>query len=297
MNASWHASLASSALYRRQSSVFPKITGLDLEILSASGLFACAQDETGQNPFCKILAGTVRGRAICRQARAKMRRCGGSPPRSCEVQCLAGLAELAVPVVVGGTHVATLTAGPVLDRKPTRRTLENVISAFQIAPDHAGWPRAEQAYLQFPVFSGKERAATQQLMTLFAEQLAAVAKSHSVAAANNSWDPACVVHARQYVEAHLSENIRTHQVAQAVHVSLQHFCRVFHHATGETFTDYLARKRVERAKALLANPQMTVGEVGFSTGFGSLTWFDQIFKRHTGQTPRQFRIALKNPRP
>lgn len=296
MNASTHASLASSALYRRLSSVFPKVTGLDLKIFSTLPLSASAQDETGRNPFCRLLAGTPQGCVTCQQARDKIRRCGGSPPRPCEVQCFAGLTELAVPVLVGGEHVGTLVAGPVLDRKPTRRALEHVISAAQIAARHTGRPQAEQAYLRFPVFSSEERAATRQLMTLFAEHLAAAAKDDSVPVAPSPWEPACVAHARQYVREHLSENVRTHQVAQAVHLSLQHFCRVFHHTTGETFTDYLNQQRVEKAKQLLANPRLTISEVAFGSGFRSLTWFDQVFKRHAGQTPWQFRIVLRNSR-
>ena len=59
-----------------------------------------------------------------------------------------------------------------------------------------------------------------------------------------------------------------------------------------TFTEYLSTVRVAKAKKLLANPQLRVSEVAFEVGFASLTHFNRMFRRITGQSPTRFRKAL-----
>lgn len=292
MKATLYETISSSVLFRELTSVFPRVTGLGLYILSALALAVSAQDDNSRNFFCQTVVGTPRGCSICHHVQARLRQCGSEPQGRCEVACVAGLMELAVPVQVGGEHVATLVAGPVLAQKPTPDQLAQLSSELQLPAGAAEWVRAEQAYRQIPVFSRDQREATQWLMSVFAGRLAATVGDGEIPSVQPV-EPACVAFARNYVEAHLLDNVRTRQVAQAAHVSLQHFCRVFRQTTGETFTDYLGRRRVERARQLCANPQLTITEVALGSGFRSLTWFDQVFKRHTGQTPRQFRAGFK----
>jgi AraC-like DNA-binding protein len=68
---------------------------------------------------------------------------------------------------------------------------------------------------------------------------------------------------------------------------------LFKKATGLTFTDYLARTRIERAKNLLLNPNVRVSEVAYDCGFISLTHFNRIFKRVVGKSPTDYRRTLR----
>lgn len=268
--ASLHSRMGSSRLFQGLKTAFPKVTGLSLKIVSAMALMAAAREEPDQHPFCKAVAGNPQGCVLCQRALLQLRQCGGEPPRPCEVPCLAGLTELGVPVMMADTHVATLVAGPVLTAKPHEQTLKKLASKLQISAGKDGWTNAERAYRQIPVLTAEQRSAAQQLMTVFAGQLAAAIPSEAVAL-SCPYEPPCVAIAKRHVQKHLSESVRTHEVARSAHVSLQHFCRVFHQTTGETFTDYLARQRVERAKQLLAKPQLSIGEVAYGSGFRSLT--------------------------
>ena len=83
------------------------------------------------------------------------------------------------------------------------------------------------------------------------------------------------------------------QVAAAAHVSPFHFCRVFRAATGVTFTEYVSRLRVERAKTLLADASVRVSEVAYATGFGSISQFNTVFRQCVGKTPTQYRSGQK----
>jgi YesN/AraC family two-component response regulator len=74
-----------------------------------------------------------------------------------------------------------------------------------------------------------------------------------------------------------------------MHVGTFYFCKLFRKTTGLTFTDYLGRVRVEKAKNLLLNPHLRVSEIAYTVGFQSLTHFNRIFRKTTGEAPTAFR--------
>jgi AraC-like DNA-binding protein len=71
---------------------------------------------------------------------------------------------------------------------------------------------------------------------------------------------------------------------------------MFKKATGLTFTDYLGRVRVEKAKTLLSNPHLRVSEIAYTVGFQSLTHFNRVFHNLTGESPTHFRDKGVCPR-
>ena len=60
-------------------------------------------------------------------------------------------------------------------------------------------------------------------------------------------------------------------------------------ATGLTFTDYLARVRIEKAKTLLLERNRRISEIAYDVGFQSLTHFNRIFKKLVGASPSSYR--------
>jgi AraC-like DNA-binding protein len=67
------------------------------------------------------------------------------------------------------------------------------------------------------------------------------------------------------------------EVAKAMRYSTFYFCKLFKKATGITFTDFLNRVRVEKAKNLLENPHLRVNQAAFEVGFQSLAHLTAFF--------------------
>jgi transcriptional regulator GlxA family with amidase domain len=101
-----------------------------------------------------------------------------------------------------------------------------------------------------------------------------------------------VASAKAFAQAHLTEVLKTRDIAKRAHVGEAHFCRSFKAATGMTFSEYVARARVEQAEQLLANTLLRVTDVAFATGFQSIPHFNHTFKRHNGTSPTRFRRTL-----
>ncbi len=101
---------------------------------------------------------------------------------------------------------------------------------------------------------------------------------------------------RDLVQARLDEpapaSPTLDELAQAAGVSKHHFIKAFREAVGETPYAWVMRQRIERARALLAQPSETVGDVAFQTGFSSAAHFVAAFRQRSGITPGVFKDAV-----
>jgi AraC-like DNA-binding protein len=98
---------------------------------------------------------------------------------------------------------------------------------------------------------------------------------------------------REYIEAHLSENIDLPTLAALAGLSVFHFARQFKHSTGITPHAYLVTRRIERARELLARSDRTITEIALMTGFADQSHFARQFRQIVGMTPRAFRWSLR----
>ena len=99
--------------------------------------------------------------------------------------------------------------------------------------------------------------------------------------------------ARNFIDAHSSEELSLGKVARAANTSANYFSEKFKEATGTNFVKYVARKRFEKAEALLRNVDMRVSEIAFAVGFQSLSQFNRVFKKFAGKSPTEYRAAAR----
>ncbi len=93
----------------------------------------------------------------------------------------------------------------------------------------------------------------------------------------------------EYIDAHLGENLSLKAMADTLHISQYHFCRLFKQSTGMSPHRYLMQQRIERAKQLLKQPELTVTHIAYKCGFANQSHFARYFRRYTGVSPTQFR--------
>ena len=92
-----------------------------------------------------------------------------------------------------------------------------------------------------------------------------------------------------YVEANLDRNIGLNDLAQLAGLSRFHFLRAFKKTTAETPYQYLLRRRIERAQALLTEGSLSVTEIASAVGFKDSTQFIRTFRTKVGVTPGKYR--------
>ncbi len=93
----------------------------------------------------------------------------------------------------------------------------------------------------------------------------------------------------QYVEEHYGERISLDQVAAAAFLSRSYASVLFKRETGEKFSDYLQRIRIEKACALLRDTSLSIQETADRTGFFDTAHFSRVFKEKMGVSPLEYR--------
>ena len=145
----------------------------------------------------------------------------------------------------------------------------------------------KEAYFHSKVFSPVQYAGVIRLLEIFGKHLSLVA--NQIELYESETESPMVRRAKAYIAGHQTDPLRLEHVAKAMHVSTFYFCKLFKKATGLTFTDYLGRVRIEKAKTLLFNPHLRITEIAYVVGFQSLTHFNRVFRKLTGESPSLFR--------
>jgi AraC-like DNA-binding protein len=95
-----------------------------------------------------------------------------------------------------------------------------------------------------------------------------------------------------YIEEHLPEQISIATLAGLAHLSPFHFCRAFKKSFGVPPHRYHTRRRIERAKEMLAKRTLSVTEIGFAVGFSETSSFCAAFRKASGLTPRGYQMNI-----
>lgn len=97
----------------------------------------------------------------------------------------------------------------------------------------------------------------------------------------------------KYIHANYNECPDVNTVAASVHLSTSAFCRYFKKQTKMTFTEFVNQYRITQAKTLLLQDK-NISEVCYEVGFESLSYFNKLFKKMTGENPSVFKRNILN---
>lgn len=97
--------------------------------------------------------------------------------------------------------------------------------------------------------------------------------------------------ALEYINTHYHEELTVGKVSEQVYLSPSYFSHIFKKLRGESFSDYLNKVRVQKAKELLANNLYKVYEVSAMVGYSDYKYFSSVFKKITGLSPTEY-LAL-----
>ena len=95
----------------------------------------------------------------------------------------------------------------------------------------------------------------------------------------------------RFIEQHYREDISMQDAAAALRYSDTYFCKLFKQCFKVNFSAYLNEFRVEKARQLIRDSRLSLKDVGTAVGYADANYFTRVFKRLTGQTPSEYRMA------
>ena len=106
----------------------------------------------------------------------------------------------------------------------------------------------------------------------------------------NAKDP--MEEVKLYIERNLSRELSLEEVADMLGLNPSYFSQLFKQMTDETFIQYRIKRRMEKAKKLLAIPHYKITDISHEVGYADHPHFTKTFKKNTGYTPSEYREML-----
>jgi two-component system, response regulator YesN len=106
-----------------------------------------------------------------------------------------------------------------------------------------------------------------------------------------------VEQAKSILEKEYGQSFELERLAEAVGMNASYISRLFKSKTGGTITDYLIGIRIAKAKELLIkHPDMRNYEIAERVGYSDPVYFNKLFKKMTGVTPKDYKSGYRAPR-
>ncbi len=99
--------------------------------------------------------------------------------------------------------------------------------------------------------------------------------------------------AKQSIYARFAEPLSLSAMAAEFGLSAPYFSALFKREAGLSFSEFVGRVRMEKAKAMLLDSQDLITHIAEASGFGSSAHFGYVFKKSTGFSPLQFRALYR----
>lgn len=123
-----------------------------------------------------------------------------------------------------------------------------------------------------------------------------VLASHSSVQNKSAYQDKRLEVALEYMQANYQREITLEEVARVVNMAKVSFSRYIKRRTGRTYIDTLNDIRLSHASRKLMDSSQIISEIAYACGFNNLSYFNRVFKRRVGYTPKAFREQYKGTR-
>jgi AraC family transcriptional regulator of arabinose operon len=101
-----------------------------------------------------------------------------------------------------------------------------------------------------------------------------------------------VATAIKYIGNNIGQKITINELASQVHLSRYYLAHLFQQSMNVSPAQYIIEERIRYGKALLVSSSLTISEIASKTGFDNAMYFSNTFKKHTGFSPKDYRICF-----
>ena len=113
---------------------------------------------------------------------------------------------------------------------------------------------------------------------------------HDVKSRKENRSNGIIDRAKEYIMHNYKKDISLDDVSREVDISPYYFSKLFKEATGDTFIEYLTNIRIDKAKELLDNTDLSMKEICSQVGYQNPNYFSRIFKKNVGVTPTEYKV-------
>lgn len=255
-----------------------ELTGLHFTLHSVNGkeLFSGASRST----FCDIVSGVPEGYARCLACDKHAVEVVKRTKEPYRYRCHAGLLDIAIPVMENGTLVNVIQFGQILDDSPFELQWA---ASKRLCAWHQQQEALTNAYMYLPRLSAKKIDACLEIVNACVSEV----RLEGLFAQKEQTDEQRLL---TYINTFYARKLQLGDIARALAISKSKLCTVAARIEPNmTVGKLLTARRVEMAKTLLLQSNLSVRDVAEQVGVEDYNYFTKVFRAAVGITPSQYR--------
>ena len=258
---------------------FYNATGIDMEFLKPDFTPASKRKPTDVC-YCIAAQKTEAGKAACTHSDALLlEKCRESRKTETHL-CHAGLLNVAIPLFYDDLIIGYLIFGrikPGFDSLPCEEYMKKLGLTPDIMKEH---------YNAIVHFSDEKIESISNIAIMLAKYI--LLKNMLSPSLNDGLGRAV-----EYIQSNLSKDLSIKEIAKNANTSKSVLYRNFRSGFGCTVSEYVNKKRIERAIDLMENTDASIEEISQNTGFSSAAYFSRTFKNRMGISPIKYKKQIK----
>ena len=257
---------------------FRNATGIEAQLLKPDFTPACDHRLPGIS-YCKALQETQSGHAACLASDAELLKKSRASGKTEMAICHAGLLNVVIPLLINEEIIGYIIFGGM---KPDAnfRLPEGEICPLPITDGDMG-----KYYGDIPEYSlGKIQSISNVAIMLAKYILLKNMLKPTV--------PESIKKAVDYINANLASDLSITKLSKNANISKSALYKKFHDHFGCTVSEYIKTRRVEAAKELMSDSELSMEEIAQHVGFSGASYFSRVFKEHTGISPMRYKKEI-----
>lgn len=200
--------------------------------------------------------------------------------------CISGEDQEMIRRGVHAFLLDVLRRGATESREDITRNILNYISEIHLQLSKSTATELEE--IPISVWERIDACRTlEEYESVLGEYLSGLSREHAAPRLNAIIERAV----RMIGERYADENLTLSSLAEELSIHPVWLSQSFKKETGKTYMDYLTDTRIERAKQLLRDSNLKIYEIAEAVGYRDLQHFGHLFKKRTGQTPKEYRYG------
>lgn len=231
--------------------------------------------------FCQIIRTSADAKEECMNCDRHACKIASERHAPYTYRCHAGLTESIAPLYLGNIVIGYLLFGHVFSYPSHEEGWENIRKLC--APYHLDMNALKTAVYERPLI-------LEEYITSASHILQAVASYLCLERMVTLHQKNLPVQIDEYISEHFTENIDVSHICEKFQIGKTSLYEIAKQNYGIGIAEHIRNLRIEKAKALLVDhPEMRISEIAIECGFDDYNYFITVFKRVTGQPPKQFR--------
>ena len=276
------AELGKEKQLQEYSTIIFQLLGLVIDFISAEGETLRLSRGVHFNPYCVLLRKTAAGGRACAECDVTNAKKAAVLRKSICYNCYAGLSEIIYPLYdAHGTYIGSMTAGQFhLAGTPQLSRKKNFALAGQTGVSgNELW----NYYRKSAVLTPAQREGLIGYLKIIGHHLTGIRDNLIFMDKINMPDK--IKEVKRYLDVHYGESLKLAELARRFCISPDYLAHIFRKEMNIAFHRYQVLRRLSEAEKMLAGTELSIREIAFHCGFGSISQFNRFFKKEKGCTP------------